>query len=171
MTQNQPEKPASGPLARAPGAAVSVPEWAERLARLMDSAIAIPGTDIRIGLDPILGLLLPELGDALGATISVTLLGVAFKERVPKLVMFRMLVNIAFDAVLGAIPLVGDLFDFAFKANDKNLALIERHRGDPTRPPSWGDRLVVACAVLVVLGLVILPFLAVAALWATLFTE
>ena len=159
------EKPASSPLARAPGAALSVPQWAQRLARLMDSAIAIPGTDIRIGLDPILGLLLPELGDALGATISVTLLGVAFKERVPKLVMFRMLVNIAFDALLGAIPLVGDLFDFAFKANDKNLQLIERHRGDPTRPPSWGDRLVVACAVLVAVGLFALPLLLMAALW------
>jgi len=93
------------------------------------------------------------------------LLGVAFKERVPKLVMFRMLVNIAFDALLGAIPLVGDLFDFAFKANDKNLQLIERHRGDPTRPPSWGDRLVVACAVLVAVGLFALPLLLMAALW------
>lgn len=164
----KPEKPASSPLARAPGTALSVPEWAQRLARLMDSAIAIPGTDIRIGLDPILGLLLPELGDALTATVSLALLGVAFKERVPKLVMLRMLVNIATDAVLGAIPLVGDLFDFAFKANEKNLELIERHRGDPTRPPSWGDRLVVASAVLVVLGLIALPFVVVAALWASL---
>jgi hypothetical protein len=134
----------------------------------MDSAIAIPGTDIRIGLDPILGLLLPELGDALTATVSLALLGVAFKERVPNRVMLRMLVNIAIDAVLGAIPLVGDLFDFAFKANEKNLELIERHRGDPTRPPSWGDRLVVASAVLVVLALLALPILAVAALWASL---
>jgi hypothetical protein len=165
---NNPDKPESGLLARAPGATLSVPEWAQRLARLLDSAITIPGTDIRIGLDPILGLLLPELGDALTATVSVTLLGVAFKERVPKLVMLRMLINIVIDAVLGAIPLVGDLFDFAFKANEKNLALIERHRGDPTRPASWGDRLVVASAVLVVLGLIALPFLVVAFLWATL---
>ena len=135
----------------------------------MDSAILIPGTDVRIGLDPILGLLLPELGDALSATVSVTLLGVAFKERVPKLVMAQMLLNIAIDAVLGAIPVLGDLFDFAFKANEKNLELIERHRGDLPRPPSWGDRLVVACAVLVGLGLIALPFLAVAALWATFF--
>jgi hypothetical protein len=164
----KPEKPASSPLAHAPGTALSVPEWAQRLARLLDSAIVIPGTDIRIGLDPILGLLLPELGDALTATVSLALLGVAFKERVPKLVMARMLLNIVIDAVLGAIPLVGDLFDFAFKANEKNLALIELHRGDPNRKPSLGDRLVVASAVLVVLGLIALPFLVVAALWARL---
>jgi len=142
-----------------------VPEWAQRLTRLLDSAIKIPGTDIRIGLDPILGLLLPELGDALTATLSVTLLGVAFKERVPKLVMARMLVNIAIDAVLGAIPLVGDLFDFAFKANEKNLALIERHRGDPTQKPTWGDRLIVASAVLVALTLIAVPVLVMVFVW------
>jgi hypothetical protein len=165
---NQAEKPTSGPLARAPGTTLGLPEWARRLARLLDSAIVIPGTDIRIGLDPILGLLLPELGDALSAALSVTLLGVAFRQRVPKLVMARMLLNIVIDAVLGAIPLVGDLFDFAFKANEKNLALIERHRGDPTQPASLGDRLVVACAALVALGLIALPFAALALLWRLL---
>ena len=64
-----------------------------------------------------------------------------------------MLVNIAIDALLGAIPLLGDVFDFAFKANEKNLALIERHRGDPTQPATWGDRLVVFGVVLVALAL------------------
>jgi hypothetical protein len=159
------EKSIARPLAPAPAGRLDIPAWAQRLARLLDSAIVIPGTDIRIGLDPILGLLLPELGDALSATLSVTLLGVAFRERVPKLVMARMLVNITIDALFGAVPLIGDLFDFAFKANEKNLALIERHRGDPTQKASWGDRLVVASAVLVVLALFALPVLALAALW------
>jgi hypothetical protein len=149
-------KPASSALSRAAGD-VSVPEWARRLSVLLDSAIRIPGTDIRIGLDPILGALLPELGDALTAVLSLTLLGVAFRERVPKLVLARMLINVGLDALLGAIPLLGDVFDFAFKANEKNLALIERHRGDPTRPATLGDRVMVLGVALVGLALVLLP--------------
>lgn len=152
--------PEQSPLARAPESAPTIPEWARRLARLLDSAIQIPGTNIRIGLDPILGLLLPELGDALTATLSLTLLAVAFRQRVPKVVVGRMLVNIALDAILGAIPLVGDLFDFGFRSNEKNLALIERHRGDPNRKPTWGDRLVVTSAALLALALVSLPLVA-----------
>jgi hypothetical protein len=148
---------APGPLAPAPGQNLSVPEWARRLAHVLDSAIRIPGTDVSIGLDPILGALLPELGDALSAVLSLTLLGVAFRQRVPKLVMTRMLLNIAFDAILGAIPLLGDVFDFAFKANERNLALIERHRGDPTRPSTLGDYVVVGGVLLVALALVVTP--------------
>jgi hypothetical protein len=158
------QKPASGPLAAAPGGALSAPEWARRLSALLDSAFRIPGTQLRIGLDPILGALLPELGDALTAVLSLALVTVAFRQRVPQWVLARMLVNIAIDAVLGAIPFVGDVFDFAFKANEKNLALIERHRGDPTQPATWGDRLVVSGVVLVVLACAILPLWLAAAL-------
>jgi hypothetical protein len=126
---------------------------------LLDSALTIPGTKVKIGLDPIIGLLLPELGDTLTAAMSLSLLAVAFRERVPKLVFLRMLINIALDALLGAIPVVGDIFDFAFRANDKNLALIERHRGDPSRPASLGDRLVVFGVGLLALALLAIPFL------------
>ena len=153
------EKPPAGPQAPAPGQSISVPEWASRLAHLLDSAIQIPGTNVRIGLDPILGALLPELGDALTAVLSLSLLGVAFRQRVPKVVMARMLLNIGFDAVLGAIPVVGDVFDFAFKANEQNLALIERHRGDPTRPATLGDWLVVLGVGLVALTVIALPII------------
>lgn len=161
----KPKDPAAGPLARAPEQQVSVPEWARRLAKLLDSAIKIPGTDIRIGLDPILGLVLPELGDALTGTLSLTLLVVAFRERVPGVVLFRMLVNIAIDALFGAIPLLGDVFDFAFRSNDKNLELIERHRGDPSRKPSWGDYLVIASVIALALALLALPILVVYWIW------
>ena len=154
---NKAEKPSVGPLAVAPNAGLAVPEWARRLSALLDNAIRIPGTDLRIGLDPILGALLPELGDALTAVLSLTLLGVAFQQRVPKLVMARMLLNIAFDALLGAVPVVGDIFDFAFKANEKNLALIERHRGDPAARASFGDWLVVSGVVVVALALALVP--------------
>jgi hypothetical protein len=155
----KPLEPDAGPLARAPDQ-LSVPAWARRLSVLLDSAIKIPGTDLRIGLDPILGALLPELGDALTAVLSLTLLAVAYRERVPKLVLGRMLINVALDALLGAIPLLGDVFDFAFKANEQNLALIERHRGDRTRPATLGDKLVVVGVAVAAIGLVLLPIVA-----------
>lgn len=163
---NKPQDRTPSPEASAPALerALSVPEWARRLSVLLDSALPIPGTKLRIGLDPILGALLPELGDALTAVLSLSLLWVAFRERVPKLVLARMLTNIALDAVLGAIPLVGDAFDFAFKANEKNLALIERHRRDPTRPATWGDRLVVSGVVVLAVACAALPLLLAAAL-------
>ena len=155
---NKLETSASSPQAAAPGA-LSVPEWARRLSVLLDSALKIPGTDLRIGLDPILGALLPELGDALTGVLSLSLLLVAFRQRVPKWVLARMLVNIALDALFGAIPLVGDVFDFAFKANDKNLKLIERHRRDPSLPATWGDRLVVFGALVVAVVCAAVPLL------------
>jgi len=158
------KKPESSPLAAAPAGAMSVPEWARRLSALLDSGLRIPGTQLRIGLDPILGAVLPELGDALTAVLSLSLVTVAFRQRVPHWVLARMLINIAIDAIFGAIPFVGDVFDFAFKANEKNLALIERHRGDPTRPATWGDRLVVSGVVLLVLACAVLPLVVAAAL-------
>jgi len=141
----------------APTKPVPVPAWARQLSVLLDGAIRIPGTEIRIGLDPILGALLPEVGDALTAVLSLTLLVVAYRERVPRPVLLRMLLNIALDAGLGAVPVLGDVFDFAFKANEKNLALIERHRGDPTAPATLGDRLLVAGVAVAAVGLVALP--------------
>lgn len=144
---------------RKPAAPLAVPGWARTLTRLLDNAIRIPGTDITIGLDPILGALLPELGDALTGVLSLALLAVAYQERVPKWVLLRMLLNIGLDALLGAVPFVGDLFDFAFKANDKNLALIERHRGDPSQPATLGDKLVVASALGVAVVVALVPIL------------
>lgn len=155
----EPEKPASSPLAAAPDSALAVPEWARRLSNVLDGAMRIPGTPWRIGLDPILGALLPELGDALTGVLSLSLLVVAFRQRVPKLVMARMLINIGIDALLGAIPVIGDAFDFAFKANEKNLELIERHRGDPLQRATWSDRLVVGAVVLAAVACVALPLL------------
>lgn len=143
------------PQARAPTQS-PLPEWARRLAALLDGAIRIPGTDLRVGLDPILGVLLPELGDALGALLSLTLLFVAYRERVPLGLMLRLVANIGLDALLGAIPLLGDVFDFTFKANERNLALLEQHFRGVARRPSFGDRLLVfglvAVAVVVALA-------------------
>jgi hypothetical protein len=103
----------------------------ERFVRLLDSAVPIPGTRFRIGLDPVVGLLLPGTGDAVGGAVSLTLLFLALQYRLPVWVIARMVLNIGVDAAIGGIPVAGDVFDVVWKANEKNLLLIERHRVQP----------------------------------------
>jgi hypothetical protein len=102
--------------------------WVERLVRLLDTAVPIPGTRYRIGLDPIVGFLLPGTGDALGGVVALTLVFLALHYRLPVWVIGRMVLNIGVDAAIGGIPVAGDLFDVVWQANEKNLGLLERHR-------------------------------------------
>lgn len=95
-------------------------EVIEKIAWLMDRSIPIGG--IRIGLDPILGLL-PGVGDIFGAVVSTVLIVHAHRAGVPKPTLLRMIANVGIDSAVGSIPLLGDLFDFAWKANSKNLDL------------------------------------------------
>jgi hypothetical protein len=98
----------------------------EELAHWLDSVFRIPGTDIRFGLDAILGLI-PGLGDGVLAVPAAYVVLTAHRMGVSKLTLARMVMNIGIDTLLGAIPLVGDLFDIGFKANRKNVALLRRH--------------------------------------------
>jgi hypothetical protein len=107
----------------------------------MDDGIPIPGTGLRIGLDPLLGLV-PGVGDAAGAIVSGAIVLEAMRQRVSPYAIVRMIGNIALDAAVGAIPLLGDLFDAGFKANARNLALLERHLAAPVEARR-GDRLLV----------------------------
>jgi hypothetical protein len=86
----------------------------------MDRSIPIGG--VRIGLDPLLGLI-PGVGDVFGAVISTVLIVHAHRAGVPKPTLLRMIANVGIDSAVGSIPLVGDFFDFAWKANSKNLEL------------------------------------------------
>jgi len=98
----------------------------EHLAWLMDRAITIPGTRITVGLDALLGLL-PVGGDVLTGVIQTGIVLVAlFHYRVPRAVAARMAANVLLDTTLGAIPLVGDVFDVFFKANTRNLQLLNQ---------------------------------------------
>jgi hypothetical protein len=97
-----------------------------RLAHLFDSAFRIPGTRIRFGLDPLLGLI-PGIGDLTTPVLTIMILWHGVAARLPKIVLARMVLNAAIDAALGALPIVVDVFDFAWKSNDWNLALLERH--------------------------------------------
>ena len=98
----------------------------DALARVMDSALQIPGTNIRMGVDALLGLL-PVVGDAISATISSYLIWEAKQMGVSKFVLARMAGNVAIDTVIGAVPFAGDIFDVAYKANMKNVVLLKKH--------------------------------------------
>ena len=122
-------------------------ERVERLATLLDNAIPIPGTRFRVGLDPLLGLL-PGLGDALGALASAWILVEATRLGVSRTVLARMLYNIAVDTLVGAVPGAGDLFDFVWKSDAKNVALLRRHLEQPDMVHRASRRLLLAVLVL-----------------------
>lgn len=128
------------------------PSWLRRWASLLDSRFRVPGTNIRFGLDPILSLI-PGLGDLASPIFTAALLAQVFRQRVPKIVIMRMLLNALIDAAIGAIPIAGQLGDIFFRANVRNLALLERH-ADPSRPPERGDYVFVL-GVLVAFGFVV----------------
>jgi Domain of unknown function (DUF4112) len=100
------------------------------LAWLLDNSIPLPG-GFRIGLDAIIGLV-PGIGDAVGALMSVFILNEARLLGAPRSVLMRMSGNVLLETLVGAIPFAGDLFDAGFKANARNIALLERYQLDPT---------------------------------------
>jgi len=136
-----------------------------RLAELLDAAFVVPGTPYRIGLDPIVGLI-PGLGDLVSPLFTLAILWQARDLGVPRLVQLRMIVNVAVDAILGAVPVIGDLFDVAWKANLRNLALLERHAAGARRASAgdWIFAVVVALALaaIALVPVVVLGWLAAA---------
>ncbi|MBD2016566.1 DUF4112 domain-containing protein [Microcoleus sp. FACHB-53] len=97
-----------------------------KLSRLMDTAIGIPGTKFRIGLDPIIGLI-PGAGDIISTGFSAYIIYLATRFGIPSQDLQRMILNIGLEAVVGTLPLVGDLFDAYYKSNIRNLAILEQH--------------------------------------------
>jgi uncharacterized protein DUF4112 len=98
----------------------------EALARLMDGVFTLPGTNLRLGLDAIVGLV-PVAGDVISGLISSYLIWEARRIGAPRWLVARMMTNTLLDTTLGAIPLVGDAFDVMFRANMRNMALLRRH--------------------------------------------
>ena len=125
-----------------------------RWANLLDNAFQIPGTKIRFGLDAIVGLV-PGLGDLSTPVFAAVILVTGFKLRVPAVVQARMVLNAAIDMAIGLVPVLGDLVDIAWKANMRNLALLERH-AHPGVPASRSDY------VFVILCVIVLAFVAIA---------
>ena len=128
---------------------------ARSLARALDTAIGVPGTRFRVGLDPIIGLI-PGIGDFAGVLLSISILFNAARLGVPRATLLRMGANIGLEAVIGTIPLLGDLFDFGWRANARNVRLMEAFLADPVGASRTGSRWLVAVATGVAVVLVAL---------------
>lgn len=124
------------------------------LARVLDEAIRIPGTNIRIGLDALLGLL-PGGGDIAGGLFSGVIIFQAARAGAPAPVLGRMLANVAIDVILGAIPILGDVFDVAWRSNSRNVRLLEAWRDQPA-PTRRASAITVGAMLLALLVLVVL---------------
>jgi hypothetical protein len=136
------------------------------LARMLDSALKIPGTGISFGLDSIVGLV-PGIGDLAGAAFSGYIVLTAARLGVPPSVLARMLLNLGTDTLVGSVPILGDLFDVGFRANIRNSELLDRHLGEP-ESARRSSRIAVAIAiggiVLLAAGAVALAVVSVKAL-------
>jgi hypothetical protein len=131
------------------------------LARLMDSAFVIPGTNIRFGLDPLLGLL-PGLGAAGASLVSLVLIALSARRGVPKIVLARMAGNVLVNAAIDSVPILGDIGSVFFRSNARNYELLRKHAGAP-RASTRGDWLFVGAllaGVLLVIGLMLLGSIA-----------
>jgi Domain of unknown function (DUF4112) len=134
-----------------------------RLSNLWDRALGIPGTKWRVGLDSMVGLL-PVGGDAVGLLISTYILWQAVQFGLPKTILVRMVFNVLLDALVGSVPLLGDLFDTAWKANTKNVNLLEAHLKQPQLSQKADRRFLVLLFGGLILGLLGLTLLAVTVL-------
>ncbi|HUF34696.1 MAG TPA: DUF4112 domain-containing protein [Gemmatimonadales bacterium] len=127
------------------------------LGHLLDNSIRLPGTRFRFGLDSVIGLV-PGVGDLVGGALSLYIILEAARLGVPKPLLARMGYNVLIDVVVGGVPLLGDLFDAGFKANLRNLALVQQH----VERPATSRRVSRRFAALLVMGLALLLAAAVA---------
>ena len=143
---------------------LAVPElrWVDRYSRLLDTKFRIPGTSIRFGADFLLGLV-PGFGDALSLIFSGTLVATMAKNGASGRLVARMLVNVALDAIVGAIPILGNLFDLVYKANYRNAELMreyyEEGKHDGSVWPVVLGVVVTIIAILMLMGWVVVELL------------
>jgi uncharacterized protein YjeT (DUF2065 family) len=112
---------------------------------VLDSAFRVPGTKVRVGLDPILGLV-PGIGDFLAAVLSSYAVVAAARLNVPRSVLARMVINLGVDTIVGSIPFLGDLFDVGWKANTRNAVLLDNYMLSPKATQRSSSAVVVAVA-------------------------
>jgi hypothetical protein len=136
--------------------------------RLMDTVFTIPGTNIRFGLDPILGLL-PGFGDTATAIISALLIAQSARYGVPRVILARMAGNVLLNTALGSVPLVGDAFSVWFKSNARNYDLLRRH-ANTRRAASWRDWAFVIGLLAAILAMIIFLVIGIAAVLGSLFS-
>jgi len=141
-------------------------EHLDILSHLLDDFIHIPGTPIRFGLDGIVGFI-PGAGDIIAGLASTIIIFAAWIRGVPYIVLARMVLNVLIETAVGAVPLFGNLFDIAWRANRRNYKLLEGSIAEPSRHTltSW---LVFAILALVLIGIMLVPALLFAWLWTEL---
>ncbi len=148
-------------------------ERLERLAWLLDNSIRLPVVGYRIGLDPIVGLI-PGIGDALGAALSGYVVVQGARLGASRAVLLRMAVNALIGVLVGVIPFLGDIFDAVWKANERNVRLLERHLDDPAHTAQrsrWALILLLTALLVVIVAVVILGVLAIDALFGMISSE
>ncbi|MGZ8470762.1 MAG: DUF4112 domain-containing protein [Gemmatirosa sp.] len=155
-------RPPAEPVRTLPVAGGPHAERVRAMARVLDSAVGIPGTRVRFGLDAVLGLI-PGVGDVVGAAAAGYIVLAAARLGAPPTVLVRMLLNVGVDTVVGAVPLLGDLFDLGGRSNSRNVALLERHLADPRGARASSKVVVVGVligiALLAVAGFVLVALL------------
>ena len=128
-------------------------EQLDQLAGILDDFIKIPGVPVRLGLDAIIGLI-PGIGDVITGVASFAIVFTAWQRGLPRITLTRMVLNIAFDTLLGAVPFFGDAFDVFWKSNRMNYRLLMRHREQPLKHHAWRDWaflfLLAVCVALIV---------------------
>ena len=127
------------------------------LSHVLDEWFRVPGTSIRFGLDGIVGLI-PGLGDILGGLASTLLVVAGWVRGVPYVTLLRMVVNIGIEVLLGTVPIIGDMFDIAWKANRRNYALIVRHL-EQSRRQTWKDWVFLLVIAMVLVAIFLAPIL------------
>lgn len=133
-----------------------------KLVRALEGLVRVPGTRFGVGLDAILGALIPGVGDLLTGALALTVIVAAARRGVPRIVLARMLVNVGVDTVFGMLPVAGDAFDLLWRSNTRNLELLERHQGELEPRARPGDWAIVAAAATAVLASVAAPIFLVA---------
>ena len=127
-----------------------------KLSDLWDRSLGIPGTKFKLGLESLVGLL-PVGGDFIGILLSVYIVFQAIQFKLPKTVLARMIFNIVIDGAVGSIPVLGDIFDTTWKANTKNVNLLEAHVREPIKSrqkDEWFINIVLAVLVLTLIGII-----------------
>jgi hypothetical protein len=141
------------------------------LAELLDQRFTVPGTSIRFGLDPILGLI-PGIGDVLANLAGSAILLITAPYRMPKIILLRMGLNVAFNALIGAIPIFGDVLSIWYRSNIRNAQLLERYVSAQRRAPSAGDWIfvlsVIFSIVLLLIGILVVFVWIVKQIWNAL---
>lgn len=129
-------------------------QWIETVSRFLDNQFRLPGTNFRFGLDPILSFI-PVGGSAVSFAISAGLIVTMFKYGVSRKVLIMMLGNLVLDALVGSIPIIGTLFDFAYKANQRNVSLLRKHYQEGKYMGRGNGLLaVIVIVMLIIMGLI-----------------